>query len=586
MGWVLLVLATIALVIVHQGRIADAKRAKKAAEDAKRASDDARKVAEEAVRRSQQHIDTLNHELHSLRPFASVRDAMAATTVLREEGRRILAEAAKEANLIRAAALREADQVRSEAAAAASALKLDAKTLHADAQAKTTALIDSVNKRAETIIADAETRALEVAGDAYRAIKEADQLTRVAAAMENVIEGYGDRYLVPTYSLLDQLGEAYGFDQAGRELTAARELSRNLVASGRAANCDYVEANRRETALRFVLDAFNGKADTILARAKSDNAGTLEQQMKDAFALVNHNGAAFRNARITADYLASRLKELKWAVSVQALKERDREEQRRIREQIREEEKAQREIERALKESAKEEDFLQKALQKVQAQVAKANDEQRVAFEAQLLELQGKLAEAEARNQRALSMAQQTKAGHVYVISNVGSFGEDVLKVGMTRRLEPVDRIRELGDASVPFGFDIHAMIWTDDAPALERELHRRFVRSQINKVNPRKEFFRVSLGAVRECVDAMGLDAAWTISAEATQYRETLAIERSLQANTTAAQEWLRNQMQFNRAEAFDVVQSESEASESAAQQTAPGCFREVNLTTLSQFL
>lgn len=560
MGWILLVFAMVALVVVHQGRIADAKKAKKAAEDAKRAADEAKRSSDEAAQRFQQQIDALNRELLSLRPFENVRDAMAATAALREQGRRILAEAAKEANVIRAAALTEADQVRSEAVLAANALKLDAKASHADAQAKTAALIDGANKRAEIIIADAEARALEVAGDAYRAIKEADQLRRVAAAMENVIEGYGDRYLVPTYSLLDQLGEAYGFDQAGRELTAAREISRNLVSSGRAADCDYADPNRRETALRFVLDAFNGKVDTILARAKSDNAGTLEQQTKDAFALVNHNGAAFRNARITADYLVSRLKELKWAVSIQALKERDKEEQRRIREQIREEEKAQREIERALKESAKEEDVLQKALQKVQAQVAKANDEQRAVYEARLLELQGKLADAEAKNQRALSMAQQTKAGHVYVISNVGSFGEDVLKVGMTRRLEPADRIRELGDASVPFNFDIHAMIWTDDAPALERELHRRFVRSQINKVNPRKEFFRIPLAAIRECVDAMGLEAAWTISAEATQYRETQAIERSLQSNTSAAQEWLRTQMQFNPTVEFDAVQRVAE--------------------------
>lgn len=85
-------------------------------------------------------------------------------------------------------------------------------------------------------------------------------------------------------------------------------------------------------------------------------------------------------------------------------------------------------------------------------------------FEAKLTEIQAKLAEAETRNQRALSMAQQTKAGHVYIISNVGSFGEDMFKVGMTRRLEPLDRVRELGDASVPFSFDVHAMIWSKDA--------------------------------------------------------------------------------------------------------------------------
>lgn len=177
-----------------------------------------------------------------------------------------------------------------------------------------------------------------------------------------------------------------------------------------------------------MLDAFNGKVDTILARVKADNAGTLEQQIRDAHALVNHNGAAFRSARITPEYLAGRLEELKWAAAAQALRERDREEQRRIREQIREEEKARREIERALRDAAKEEDSLQRAMTKVQAQVAKANEAERAAFEGQLAVLRTQLAEAEARNQRALSMAQQTRAGHVYVISNVGSFGDDVLK--------------------------------------------------------------------------------------------------------------------------------------------------------------
>jgi hypothetical protein len=551
MVWILLAVAIIALVIVHRGRVADAQKA--------------RQSADETERKFRLQVDELTKELLGLRPFQDVRDAAAEADVRRAQGQEALATALREAATVRATAQTEASQVRAEAAAAAEALRRDAKTSSADAQTKIALLTSDAVKRAENIVADAEVRASEIAGDAYRALREADQLKHVTEAMKNVIDGYGDRYLVPTYSLLDQLGEAYGFDEAGRELAAARELSRNLVTSNRAAECDYVEAGRKETALRFVLDAFNGKVDTILARAKSDNAGTLEQQIKDAFALVNHNGAAFRNARITPVYVESRLKELKWAASVHALKEREKDEQRRIREQMREEEKAQREIERALKEAAKEEEFLQKALEKVQAQVAKANDEQRAGFEAKLMELQGKLAEAESRNRRALSMAQQTKAGHVYVISNVGSFGEDVFKVGMTRRLEPVDRVRELSDASVPFGFDIHAMIWTNDAPALERELHKRFVRNQVNKVNPRKEFFRIPLSQVRDCVESMSLDAIWTISAEATQYRETLAIEKALQTNSPAAQDWLRTQLQFKP----DAI---PRADERALEKTGPG--------------
>src|SRR5690606_34772275 len=133
------------------------------------------------------------------------------------------------------------------------------------------------------------------------------------------------------------------------------------------------------------------------------------------------------------------------------------------------------------------------------------------------------------KNQRALSMAQQTRSGNVYVISNVGSFGEEVFKIGMTRRLEPLDRIRELGDASVPFEFDVHAMIYSEDAPKLERELHKSFLRAQMNKVNPRKEFFRVNLTSIREQVETLGIEATWTMAAEARQFRETQALEKEL---------------------------------------------------------
>ena len=160
--------------------------------------------------------------------------------------------------------------------------------------------------------------------------------------MKNVIEGYGDRYLKPTYSLLDELADTYGFDEAGQQLKQARQHSKLMVEHNRAATCDYVEKNRRETAMRFIVDAFNGKVDSILSRTKAENFGTLEQQIRDAFVLVNNNGAVFRNTLITEDYLQARLTELQWATVVQALREREKEEQRRIREQMREEEKARR----------------------------------------------------------------------------------------------------------------------------------------------------------------------------------------------------------------------------------------------------
>ena len=124
---------------------------------------------------------------------------------------------------------------------------------------------------------------------------------------------------------------------------------------------------------------------------------------------------------------------------------------------------------------------------------------------------------------RAESMAQKTRSGYVYIISNIGSFGEDVYKIGMTRRLEPMDRVKELGDASVPFSFDVHAMIYSEDAPALEKELHNKFNEKRINKVNLRKEFFNVKLSEIEEAVkNKIGTSIKFTKLAEAVEYRQS----------------------------------------------------------------
>ena len=385
----------------------------------------------------------------------------------------------------------------------------------------------SVTREAAQSIADAERRAQEIGGDAYVALRDKQTLDQAVVAIQNVINGYGDRYVVPTHSLLDDLAADLGHTAAGEALRAARDQSRTMVIDGLAATCDYVEKSRRDTAIRFVIDAFNGRVDAILSRSKHDNFGTLSQEIRDSFSLVNLNGEAFRSARVSEIYLDARLNELRWAVAVHELRLKEREEQRRLQEQIREEEKARREYERALQEAAKEEENIRRAMSKAREEVEYANAQDRVKFEAELGELRQRLSEAEAKSQRALSMAQQTRSGHVYIISNVGSFGEDVIKIGMTRRLVPNERIQELGDASVPFGFDVHAMIRSDDAPALERELHGRFEEARVNKVNYRKEFFRVPIQQLREFVTERGLEASFTLTADAREFRESLAVEK-----------------------------------------------------------
>lgn len=416
--------------------------------------------------------------------------------------------------------------------------RLKAKERLENANSRADELISNANDNAMKIVADAEIRAKEIAGSAYEAKEFAETYQAVAKSMKNKIEGYGDEWIVPNRSVLDELAENYEFTDAGRELQKARELTKTLIKTSKAASCDYVEPNRRNTAIKFVLDAFNGKVDSTLSKIKHNNYGKLSQEIKDAFQLVNYNGSAFRSAKITDIFLQARLNELKWGVAVNEIMLEEKEEQRRIKEQLREEEKARREYERAIKEAEKEEKTIQQAIDKATKELMLAGEEQRLALEQKLAELQIKFEEAEAKNQRAISMAQQTRSGHVYVISNIGSFGENVYKIGMTRRLEPLDRVRELGDASVPFAFDVHAMIYSDDAPSLENHLHKVFNEKQVNKVNSRKEFFNVGIKDIKSTVANMNIDAHWTMFADAKEYRESLAIENERSAVAAANEE------------------------------------------------
>jgi len=458
----------------------------------------------------------------------------------------------------------EAARVLSQALEAANGLRSEAQTLLAKArvlaaeeQSRASQKAKELNQRADAIlkratldsgriVSEAEKRAEQIGGEAYAALRDKQTLEQAVQALWNVTEGYGDRYVIPSRSLLDELATDFGHTEAGEALRSAREQSRRLVEEKLAATCKYAEADRRDRANRFIVDAFNGRVDAILTRVKHDNYGTLEQEIRDAFSLVNLNGLAFRDARILPSYLDARLAELKWATVVQELRLQEREEQQRIREQMREEEKARREYERAMREAALEEDLLRKAMEKAQQQVQHATAQQKAQYEQQLSELAAKLKEAEERNQRAISMAQQTRRGHVYIISNIGSFGEQVYKIGLTRRLDPQDRIDELGDSSVPFEFDVHALLYSEDAPALESKLHKHFVLMQVNKVNHRKEFFRIDLKHIREEIQKLGMDAKWTMTAAAAEYRETLAIEKKIKDNPSLREAWVKRQLQM----------------------------------------
>jgi hypothetical protein len=388
-------------------------------------------------------------------------------------------------------------------------------------------ILNEAHTLAGIIEKDAKARAEKIAGDAWKAKENADHYDATVKAMKNIIKGYGDEYLVPNEDVLDELSQEYDHKEAGRELARVRALVKSMIKNDEAADCDYVEPYRRRTAIEFVLDAFNGKIDSIMAKVKHDNYGKLKQKIEDSYRLVNHNGKAFRNARITLAYLDAVKEQLKFAVATQELKRIDQEEQRQIKAQMREEAKVQREAEKIRRQAEKEERMVRKAMAQAEKRLAAAADQERLALEEEIAKLKDQLLEAEAKGERAISMAQQTKQGHIYIISNPGSFGEEVIKIGMTRRLEPMDRVKELGDASVPFMFDVHAIIHSDDAPSLENELHQCFHNTRVNKVNIRKEFFRAPLTKIKGRVTELGYEAHWTMKAEALEYRESLQIEK-----------------------------------------------------------
>lgn len=250
----------------------------------------------------------------------------------------------------------------------------------------------------------------------------------------------------------------------------------------------------------FLLSAFNVHVDNIISSSKRGNFQALHKKIEQWFERINKIGSD-HHIYIDRDYLMLRLQELKEYCRHHIQVEMEREEERYINELIREEAVVQREIEAFVKSKEREELECIKEISKLSNKIETAKDVDTVKLELLVAELNQKLYLLQQEKQRAMSMAQLTRSGHVYIISNKGSFGPDVYKIGMTRRLDPMDRVRELGDASVPFYFDVHGIIHTEDAPTLERELHKAFDSRRVNSDNYRREFFRVRIEEIEEVI-------------------------------------------------------------------------------------
>ncbi|WP_368083219.1 GIY-YIG nuclease family protein [Klebsiella michiganensis] len=210
----------------------------------------------------------------------------------------------------------------------------------------------------------------------------------------------------------------------------------------------------------------------------------------------------------------------------------ERDAQNEIKRQMREERQRAEELERQQQEAEAKEQELEARRKAVEEALLAADEEHRQELEETRRQLEQEIEDVQKQYERAKSMAQMTKQGHVYIISNIGSFGENVFKIGMTRRLEPLDRVSELSGASVPFEFDVHAMISCDDAPALEYALHNKLSSERMNKVNLRKEFFKTDLNKIIQCVEEHHGKVEYVADPAALQYYRSLEIAEEAQNN------------------------------------------------------
>lgn len=269
-------------------------------------------------------------------------------------------------------------------------------------------------------------------------------------------------------------------------------------------------------AIRLTLRAFNAEADAAIANTRWNNAEGMIRRIETARSQIDKANASL-HVEITDEYLQLKLKELRLTYEYREQLKAERDVRAEEARQKREEQRLERDAEEARREEEKYEALLVKA--RKEAGVV-ASDVQA----ARIAELERELAAARSKARRAEAMAERTKSGFVYIVSNVGSFGEGVVKIGLTRRLDPADRVRELGGASVPFVFDTHAMIYSEEAPALEAALHAQFEERRVNAANMRKEFFRVTLDEVEEAVHRVAPKADFHKDIEAQEFRETMA--------------------------------------------------------------
>lgn len=363
---------------------------------------------------------------------------------------------------------------------------------------------------------------------------ESDGLSESIKEKRKQIVELDESILLQDFGMYSPIYDFATSDAYKDRLDAIRTEQKNMILNKKAATCSEVwtingsEVQGRVMTnqnIKQILRCFNDECDMLISKVKFNNVTAYIDKIRKSFDALNRMNS--KNAvSLSTAYLNLKIEELQLAYEYAVKKQQEKDEQRRIREQMREEAKLQKELEEARKDIEKEQKHYSNALSKINEQLEKCDDVEKDVLLEKKAEIESHLSSLDKAMEDIDYRQANKRAGYVYIISNIGSFGENVYKIGMTRRLDPMERVDELGDASVPFKFDVHALIFSNDAPSLETALHHAFENKKVNMINGRREFFNVTLDEIEEVVKANYDKTVEFIKVpEAEQYRETQKI-------------------------------------------------------------
>ncbi len=368
-------------------------------------------------------------------------------------------------------------------------------------------LMDIKNRQDK--LAEIEAAEAVALSEAERLRGEADKLRAEVDEKKKFLVTFDDELMLQEFGLYEPRFDFTSVEQYKDELKRLRDEQKRAVRSmnDQAKHTQWTVNNSKAQGrkmvgdiVRLLIRAFNGECDEIVRKVKFSNIDASVSAIQKSAETISKLGRVI-GISVPQDYVELKKREAYLSYEYAHFKQQEKERLRELREQEREEAKLRREIAEQRKKLDKERKQYEKALADIDRQIAGASGEELDALNAKRAEIVANLGEVDKATQDIDYREANQKAGYVYVISNIGSFGEGVFKIGMTRRLDPMERVMELSDASVPFNFDVHAMIFTEDAPGLEAALHREFENRKINRVNQRREFFRVTLDEIKDVV-------------------------------------------------------------------------------------